>query len=82
MDATDIGSDDIVRVGTASSVPEAYAWRQALQDEGINCKVVGEYLGVGGFGTIAAGNIAPEVWVHASDIDRARSILKDWLDRS
>ncbi len=79
MTAADRSTEEIVRVGIASNVAEAYAWRQALQDEGIECKVVGEYLG--GFGTIPAGNIAPEVWVHSADIERARSILKDWLDR-
>jgi Putative prokaryotic signal transducing protein len=78
--STNSPDDEIVRLAIAESVPEAYAWRQALQDEGISCRVVGEYLG-GGIGMVPAGNIGPEIWVHQSDEDRAREVLKTWLDK-
>ncbi len=72
--------DEIVRVASAASVAEAYGWRQALQDEGISCKVVGEYLG--GFGIVPTGSVTPEVWVHRNDELRAREVLKTWLEKS
>jgi hypothetical protein len=37
--------DDIVRLETASSPQQAHLWRQALEEQGIRCRVVGEYLG-------------------------------------
>ena len=77
--AANNGDDEVVRIATAGSVPEAYAWRQALQDEGISCKVVGEYLG--GLGMVPAANIAPEIWVHQNDEHRAREVLKTWLEK-
>ena len=36
--------DDIVRLGTAAGPAEAVAWQEALQEEGIPCKVVGDLL--------------------------------------
>lgn len=73
----DASTEEIVRVGTASSIAEAYAWRQALRDEGVECKVVGEYLG--GVGLVPSNQLA-EVWVHVGDFEKARSILKQWLE--
>jgi hypothetical protein len=64
--------DDIVRVGTASNPQEAYLWQQALQEEGIQCRVVGDYLDAG-VGDVPG--IRPEVWVHRNDLERARALL-------
>lgn len=66
-------SDDIVRIATATTPAQAYIWRDALQAEGISCRVVGDYLDAG-IGDIST--LRPEVWVHRDDADRAARILK------
>ena len=58
---------------TARSPQEAHLWRQALEDEGIRCRVVGEYLG--SFGVVYPGQPVPELWVHKEDAERAQAIL-------
>ena len=65
--------DDIVRLATASNAMEATLWRQALEEEGIQCRVVGDYLDAG-IGDVPG--IRPEVWVHRDDAERARRILE------
>jgi hypothetical protein len=59
---------------TASSPQEAHFWRQALEDQGIRCGVVGEYLG--SFGVVYPGHPMPELWVHRGDVERARAVLE------
>lgn len=65
-------SEEIVCLARANTLPEAYIWRQALEDEGITCKVVGDYVGT--FAAEAPGY--PEVWVHSKDVERAKAILE------
>jgi hypothetical protein len=67
-------SDEIVRLATASSPQEAQFWRQTLKDDGIRCKVVGEYLG--GFGIVPPGYAVAELWVHREDAERAQAVLE------
>ncbi len=66
--------DDIVHLANARNPVEASIWRQALEDEGISCKVVGDLLEAG-IGDV--GSVMPEVWVHARDLERARAFLAD-----
>ena len=66
--------DEIVRLVTARSPQEAHLWRQALEDEGVRCQVVGEYLG--SFGVVYPGHPVPELWVHQEDAERARAVLE------
>ncbi len=66
-------NDEIVRLATATNPQEAYLWRQALEDEGIRCQVVGDYLDAG-VGDIPG--LRPELWVHREDLDRARTLLE------
>jgi hypothetical protein len=66
--------DRIVRLATASSPQEAALWQQALEAEGIRCRVVGEALG--SFGVIYPGSVQPEIWVFESDVDRDRGVLQ------
>ena len=47
---------------------------QALQAEGIACKVVGDYLHAG-LGDIPG--LRPELWVHRDDVAAAEAVLKD-----
>ena len=66
--------DRIVRLATASNPQEAALWQQALEAEGIHCRVVGEMLG--SFGVVYPGSVQPEIWVFESDVDRARAVLE------
>jgi hypothetical protein len=65
--------DDIIRLATARTPFQAHAWEQALRDEGIVCKVVGDYLDAG-FGNISG--VLPEIWVHKDDLARAEKVLE------
>jgi hypothetical protein len=65
--------DDIVRLARAVNPLEAHIWQQALEEEGIHCKVVGDYLDA------AIGDIPgaqAEVWVHRDDVARAEEVLR------
>jgi hypothetical protein len=66
--------DRIVRLATASNPQQAALWQQALDSEGIHCRVVGETLG--SFGVVYAGSVQPEIWVFERDVDRARKVLE------
>ena len=67
-----MSDDDVVRLATASPPFEAHVWQQALEEENIQCKVVGDYLDAG-LGDVPG--IRPEIWVHRDDFDRAKAIL-------
>ena len=64
--------DDIVHLASAVNPVEAHVWKQALDEEGIRCRVVGDYLDVG-IGDVPGMNA--EVWVHRDDLERARAAL-------
>ena len=64
--------DDIVRLAAASNQAEAYLWQQALEEEGIPSKVVGDHLEAGLFD---APGVRPEIWVNGADLERARAFL-------
>ena len=64
---------EVVRLATAANPVEAHIWEEALLEEGIECKVVGDYLD-SGIGDLPA--IGPEVWVHRDDLARAKEILR------
>ncbi len=69
--------DDIVRLATASNQAEAYLWQQALEEEGIPSKVVGDLLEAG---LIDAPGIRPEVRVHRPDLERAAAAFLEAHD--
>lgn len=64
---------DVVRLAQASTPQEAHIWRQALETEGIEAKVVGDYLDAG-LGDISS--LRAEVWVHRDDLARAEEVLR------
>ncbi|HZZ78104.1 MAG TPA: DUF2007 domain-containing protein [Gemmataceae bacterium] len=66
--------DEIVRIATALNPEQAYIWRDALEAEGIKCRVVGDYLDAG-IGDISG--LSPEIWVHRADVERATRVLND-----
>ena len=65
-------NDEMVHLANARNPIEAQIWCQALEDEGITCKVVGDLLEAG-IGNV--GSVGPEVWVHANDFEQARAFL-------
>jgi hypothetical protein len=65
--------DDVVRLMTAANPVEAHVVEQALRDEGIESRVVGDYLGAG-IGDVPG--LRPEVWVHRDDFETAQSVLE------
>ena len=66
-------SHDVVKLATAATPVQAHVWQQALQEEGIACKVVGDFLDAG-FGDLPG--ISAEIWVHRDDVARAREIIR------
>ena len=71
--------DDIVRLAQASNQAEAYLWQQALEEEGIPCKVVGDLLEGG---LMDSPGVRPEVWVHRPDLERAGAFLQAHAHRA
>ena len=70
---------DIVRLAAAANPFQAHIWQQALQQEGIHCQVLGDYLDAG-LGDIPG--FSAEVWVETADLARAEVILRQHQDRS
>ncbi len=66
-------ADDIVRVATHIHPLQAHIFEQALKDEGISCRVVGDYL-QGVWGELPGPTA--EVWVHRQDLERATAIVE------
>ena len=71
--------NDLVRLATAGNSVLAHIWQQALQEEGIHCQVLGDYLDAG-IGDIPG--LSAEVWVETVDAARAEAILRQHQDRS
>ncbi len=67
------GSHDVVRLAAAANPFQAHIWQQALEQEGIRCQVLGDYLDAG-LGDIPG--ISAEVWVETADLARAEAILR------
>lgn len=65
--------DDVVRLATAQNPAQAHVWEQALREEGISCKVVGDFLDAG-IGDIPG--LRAEVWVHRDDVAAAEEVLR------
>jgi hypothetical protein len=63
---------DIVCLLTAVHPAQAHVWEIALQEEGIESKVVGDYLDAG-VGDIPGARA--ELWVHSENVDRAMGII-------
>lgn len=70
--ATQHPDEDIVRLATAPNPAQAHIWQQALEQEGIRCKVVGDFLNAS-FGDLPG--LQPELWVYREDVERAKAVL-------
>jgi Putative prokaryotic signal transducing protein len=77
MHSTD--QHEIARLASAANPFQAHIWQQALQQEGIRCQVLGDYLDAG-IGDIP--RFSAEVWVETADLARAEAILRHNRDRS
>jgi hypothetical protein len=64
---------------TAGSPQEAHLGRQALEGQGIPCRVVGAYLG--GFGVVYPGHPVPELGVRRQEARRAQAVLEALQNR-
>lgn len=64
---------DVVKLAAVTSAHKAHVWRQILEDAGIYCKIVGDYLDAS-FGSL--DTIQAEIWVRARDAERARAIVE------
>jgi nucleotide-binding universal stress UspA family protein len=64
---------DLVRLAAAANPALAHIWQQALEQEGIRCQVLGDYLDAG-LGDIPG--FSAEVWVEPADLARAEAILR------
>ena len=71
--------DSIVEVYSAKDAVEAQGIRGALQQVGIEARIVGDSLG-NAAGWLPLGQvIAPRIWVRESDQSRARQVIADWI---
>lgn len=70
---------NVVRLAGAANPFQAHIWREALEQEGIRCQVLGEYLDAG-LGDLPG--FSAEVWVETVDLGRAEAILCQHQDRS
>jgi Putative prokaryotic signal transducing protein len=70
---------DVVRLAAAANPFQAHIWQQALEEEGVRCQVLGDYLDAG-IGDIQG--FSAEVWVETADLARAEAILREHQGRS
>ena len=71
--------NDFVRLAAAANPFQAHIWQQALEQEGIRCQVLGDYLDAG-LGDIPG--FSAEVWVETANLARAEAILREHRNRS
>jgi hypothetical protein len=68
-----VDQHDVVRLASAANPALAYIWQQALEQEGIRCQVLGDYLDAG-IGDIPG--FSAKVWVASTDLGRAEATLR------
>jgi Putative prokaryotic signal transducing protein len=74
-----VDQNELVRLAAAANPFQAHLWGQALEEAGIRCQVLGDYLDVG-IGDVPG--LSAEVWVNNEDFDRAEAILREHRDLS
>lgn len=73
---------DIVEIYNCANEPEARLLLALLAENGIEAKVVGEFLnGVGGEVPLSV-HATPRIWANSVDRERARSVIAEWEKRS
>jgi len=63
-------------VYSAADIQEAHIIKNALEEAGIEARVVGDHL-QNAVGELPAVTIAPRVWVNAENFDQARKMIAD-----
>ncbi|GIW81787.1 MAG: hypothetical protein KatS3mg105_3594 [Gemmatales bacterium] len=71
--------DELVRLMTVPNPATGHIIEQALQAEGIEAKVVGDYLDAS-FGDLPG--TLPEIWVHQKDLEAAKKIVEQHTSSS
>lgn len=67
---------ELREVYSADNTQEAHLVKAALEDAGIEARVVGDHL-QNAIGDLPAVAIAPRVWVRTENFDQARKIIAD-----
>lgn len=70
---------NLVRLAAASNSFQAHIWQQGLEQEGIRCKVLGDFLEAS---LADLPGSSPEIWVEAADLPRAEKVLRQHQERS
>jgi hypothetical protein len=65
---------EMVRLTTAANSFQAHLWQESLQEAGIRCQVLGDFLEAG-IGDIPG--LSVEVWVDPNQLNQAEAILRD-----
>ena len=66
-----------LEVYSAVDVPEAHLVQAVLLEAGIEARIVGEHL-QNAVGDLPAVSIAPRIWVHEQNFERAREVIMKW----
>ncbi|MDA8562935.1 DUF2007 domain-containing protein [Mariniblastus sp.] len=66
-----------LEVYSAVDVPEAHLVQTVLEEAGIEARIVGDHL-QGAVGDLPAVSIAPRIWVHAQNFEKARQVIMKW----
>lgn len=70
---------NLVRLAAALNSFQAHLWQQGLEQEGIRCKVLGDFLEAS---LADLPGSSPEIWVEAADLSRAEEVLRQHRERS
>ena len=68
-----------LEVYSAVDVPEAHLVQTVLEEAGIEARIVGDHL-QGAVGDLPAVSIAPRIWVHAQNFEKARQVIIKWQE--
>jgi hypothetical protein len=66
-------ADQVVCLTAAPNPAQAHIWANGLQQEGVHCQVVGDYLDAG-IGDISG--VQAEIWVKRKDLIQAQVVLR------
>jgi hypothetical protein len=69
---------EMARLAVAANPFQAHIWQQALEQEGIHGRGLGDYLNAG-LGDLPS--LGAEVWVDAADVARAEIALRQHRDQ-
>jgi hypothetical protein len=74
-------NDSSTLVYRAQDATEAALLRQALESAGVPATLAGGMASIG-FGDLPADALRVDVWVPAVEVERARVVLRRWMDEA